>query len=44
VVGTAFKKDGVFENSADQKRVADLMAVVKDYRSSLAAQPAAATG
>ncbi|UNB49982.1 BtpA/SgcQ family protein [Mycolicibacterium sp. YH-1] len=44
VVGTAFKKDGIFENSADQKRVADLMAVVKDYRSSLAARPAAVTG
>lgn len=33
VVGTYFKKDGVFENEADQKRVEELMGVVKSFRS-----------
>jgi membrane complex biogenesis BtpA family protein len=37
VVGTAFKRDGVFENDADPKRVAALMAVVKDFRKRAAA-------
>ncbi|WKG05598.1 BtpA/SgcQ family protein [Mycolicibacterium sp. HK-90] len=32
VVGTAFKKDGVFENRADSERVEKLMAVVKNFR------------
>jgi membrane complex biogenesis BtpA family protein len=32
VVGTFFKKDGKFENSADQARVEQLMAVVRNYR------------
>lgn len=33
VVGTYFKKDGVFENAADQSRVEELMSVVKGMRS-----------
>lgn len=33
VVGTYFKKDGVFENAADQRRVEELMGVVKKMRS-----------
>ncbi|BBY66471.1 sgc region protein SgcQ [Mycolicibacterium helvum] len=41
VVGTALKKDGKFENHPDVNRVTELMAVVKDYRSSL---PASAVG
>jgi membrane complex biogenesis BtpA family protein len=32
VVGTYFKKDGVFENAVDQARVEELMAVVKAMR------------
>ena len=32
VIGTFFKKDGVFENPADQSRVEELMAVVKGIR------------
>jgi membrane complex biogenesis BtpA family protein len=32
VIGTYFKKDGVFENPADQSRVEELMAVVKTLR------------
>ena len=32
VIGTFFKKDGVFENPADQSRVEELMAVVKGLR------------
>lgn len=32
VVGTAFKKDGVFENRSDAERVEKLMAVVKNFR------------
>jgi len=32
VIGTYFKKDGVFENPADQRRVEELMAVVKALR------------
>lgn len=32
VIGTYFKKDGVFENPADQSRVEELMAVVKAMR------------
>jgi predicted TIM-barrel enzyme len=33
VIGTYFKKDGVFENAADQSRVEELMGVVKGLRS-----------
>ncbi len=33
VVGTAFKKDGKFENRADQARVEELMASVRAFRS-----------
>jgi len=33
VVGTFFKKDGVFENRADLTRVRDLMSAVRDIRS-----------
>lgn len=40
VVGTAFKKDGVFENDADSKRVAELMTVVKDFRKQHDTSPA----
>jgi predicted TIM-barrel enzyme len=32
VIGTYFKKDGVFENPADQSRVEELMGVVKAMR------------
>jgi hypothetical protein len=32
VIGTYFKKDGVFENAADQSRVEELMGVVKGLR------------
>ena len=32
VIGTFFKKDGIFENPADQSRVEELMAVVKGLR------------
>lgn len=35
VVGTTFKKDGVFENSADQNRVTEFMDKVKAFRESL---------
>jgi membrane complex biogenesis BtpA family protein len=34
VVGTYFKKDGVFENRADEARVRELMSAVKDLRAS----------
>ena len=33
VIGTFFKKDGVFENAVDQARVEELMGVVKGMRS-----------
>jgi uncharacterized protein len=33
VIGTYFKKDGVFENAADKSRVEELMGVVKRLRS-----------
>jgi membrane complex biogenesis BtpA family protein len=32
VIGTFFKKDGVFENEVDQSRVVELMSVVKEMR------------
>jgi predicted TIM-barrel enzyme len=32
VIGTFFKKDGVFENAVDQARVEELMGVVKGMR------------
>jgi hypothetical protein len=32
VVGTTFKKDGVFENHVDEKRVAAFMAKVREVR------------
>jgi len=32
VVGTFFKKDGVFENPVDRERVRQLMAIVNDHR------------
>jgi len=35
VVGTYFKKDGVFENPADQSRVEELMGIVKAWRNTL---------
>lgn len=35
IVGTAFKVDGLFENAADETRVAELMGVVRDFRASL---------
>lgn len=35
VVGTAFKVDGKFENRAEESRVAALMKVVSDFRSTL---------
>ena len=35
VVATSFKKDGIFENLVDVKRVQDFMDVVNDYRKSL---------
>jgi uncharacterized protein len=35
VVGTTFKKDGVFRNQADKKRVAAFMDVVKKFREGL---------
>ena len=35
VVGTYFKVDGVFENTTDRERTAELMKVVTDLRSSL---------
>lgn len=35
VVGTTFKKDGVFENEADEARVKEFMDVVKEFRNSL---------
>ena len=35
VVGTTFKKDGKFENEADEKRVREFMDVVKKFRASL---------
>jgi len=34
IVGTAFKVDGMFENAADAGRVAELMSVVRDLRTS----------
>jgi uncharacterized protein len=36
VVGTYFKKDGVFENRADRARVEELMTAAREFRSSLA--------
>jgi len=36
VVGTYFKKDGVFANRAEQPRVEELMAAVKEFRATLA--------
>lgn len=35
VVGTTFKKDGIFENGVDCERVKEFMDVVKDFRSKL---------
>lgn len=35
VVGTTFKKDGIFENEAEEKRVREFMDVVKRFRASL---------
>lgn len=35
VVGTAFKKDGVFENNADRARVELVMGAVKEFRATL---------
>jgi predicted TIM-barrel enzyme len=35
IVGTYFKKDGVFENRADQSRVEELMGEVKKFRATL---------
>ena len=35
VVGTTFKKDGVFKNQADKQRVAAFMDVVKKFRKTL---------
>ena len=32
VVGTTFKVDGKFENSVDEKRVAEFMSVVHSFR------------
>lgn len=32
VVGTAFKKDGIFENAVDERRVAEFMSVVRATR------------
>lgn len=34
IVGTTFKKDGVFENHVDEARVADFMKVVREFRAS----------
>lgn len=36
VCATTFKYDGVFENAVDQKRVEEFMAIVKEFRRSLA--------
>ena len=35
IVGTFFKKDGIFENSVDEKRVVELMTEVRALRASL---------
>lgn len=35
VVGTTFKKDGIFENGVDYERVKEFMNVVKEFRSKL---------
>ena len=35
IVGTFFKKDGVFENRADKSRVEELMGEVKKFRATL---------
>jgi membrane complex biogenesis BtpA family protein len=35
VVGTFFKKDGVFENPVDKARVIELMSAVKEFRATL---------
>jgi membrane complex biogenesis BtpA family protein len=35
VVGTYFKKDGVFENRAEASRAAELMDAVKEFRKTL---------
>ena len=35
VVGTTFKKDGIFENEAQEDRVKEFMDVVKKFRESL---------
>lgn len=37
IVGTYFKKDGKFENSADQSRVEQLMSAARSYRTQAAA-------
>ena len=34
-VGTAFKRDGTFQNYVEYKRVKEFMDVVKDFRASL---------
>jgi hypothetical protein len=36
IVGTYFKKDGVFENRADKTRVEELMGAARDFRATLA--------
>lgn len=36
IVGTYFKKDGVFENAVDPARVVELMSAVRDFRATLA--------
>ncbi|MDT5336482.1 MAG: uncharacterized protein QOD90_1987, partial [Mycobacterium sp.] len=36
IVGTYFKKDGVFENRAERSRVADLMGQARKFREQLA--------
>ncbi|MDQ2661068.1 MAG: BtpA/SgcQ family protein [Actinomycetota bacterium] len=36
IVGTYFKKDGVFENAVDPARVVELMSAARDFRSALA--------
>jgi len=37
IVGTTFKKDGVFDNLVDERRVSEFMAEVRKFRSSLGA-------
>jgi predicted TIM-barrel enzyme len=36
IVGTYFKKDGVFENRADRARVEELMSQARKFREQLA--------